>query len=90
MNVSFSSFVKGLLHEMNAATFCMCGKTSTIGANVLFGYSESAAVLPTGREIVCITQKVSGLTWLNFGPIFPGRAKKGPNSSTVLSLYFSL
>jgi hypothetical protein len=76
----------------------MGGKTSTNGANVLFGYSESAAVLPTGREIVCITQKVSGLTWLNFGPIFPGRAKKGPKkgakkwpkSSTVLSLYFSL
>jgi hypothetical protein len=48
--------------------------------------------LPAGRKIGRITQKepckVIGLTnpQPNFGQIFSERAKKGPNSSTILSL----
>ncbi len=73
----------------------LLGKTSTKRTNVFFvpiGYSESPAVLPAGRKIGGITQKepckVIGLTnsQPNFGQIFPERAKKGPNSSTILSL----
>jgi hypothetical protein len=73
----------------------LLGKTSTKRKNVIFvpiGYSESTAVLPAGRKIGRITQKelckVIGLTnpQPNFGQIFPERAKKGPNSSTVLSI----
>jgi hypothetical protein len=76
----------------------LLGKTSTKRTNVIFvlyvpiGYSESTAVLPAGRKIGRVTQnelcKVIGLTnpWPNFGQIFPDRAKKGPNSSTILSL----
>ena len=73
----------------------LLGKTSTKRTNVIFipiGYSESTAVLPAGRKIGRVTQKepckVIGLTntWPNFGQIFPERAKKGPNSSTILSL----
>jgi hypothetical protein len=73
----------------------LLGKTSTKRTNVIFvplGYSESTAVLPAGRKIGSITQKepckVIGLTNSrpNFGQIFPERAKKGPNSSTILSL----
>jgi hypothetical protein len=73
----------------------LLGKTSTKRTNVIFepiGYSESTAVLPAGRKFGRITQKepckVIGLTnpRPNFGQIFPERAKKGPNSSTILSL----
>ena len=59
---------------------------------VPIGYSESTAVLPAGRKIGRVTQKepckVIGLTnpRPNFGQIFPERAKKGPNSSTILTL----
>jgi hypothetical protein len=73
----------------------LLGKTSTKRTNVIFvpiGYSKSTAVLPACRKIAGITQKelciVIGLTnpRLNFGQIFPERAKKRPNSSTILSL----
>ncbi len=73
----------------------LLGKTSTKRTNVIFvpiGYSESTAVLPAGQKIGRITQKepckVIGLTKPrpNFGQIFPKRAKKGPNSSTIFSL----
>jgi hypothetical protein len=73
----------------------LLGKTSTKRTNVIFvaiGYSESTAVLPTGRKIGRITQKelckVIGLTNSrpNFGQKFPERAKKGPKSPTSLSL----
>jgi hypothetical protein len=73
----------------------LLGKTSTQRTNVIFvliGYSECTALLPAGRKISRITQKepykVIGLVnpRLNFGQIFPERAKKGPNSSTILSL----
>ncbi len=66
----------------------LLGKTSTKRT----GCSESTAVLPAGRKIGRVTQKepcnVIGLTNLrpNFGQIFLERAKKGPNSSTILSL----
>jgi hypothetical protein len=68
-------------------------KTSTKITNVIFvpiGYSESTAVLPAGRNRITQKEscKVIGLTnpWPNFGQIFPERAKKGLNSSTILSL----
>jgi hypothetical protein len=76
----------------------LLGKKSTKRTNVIFvpiGYSESeysTAVLPAGRKISRITQKerckVIGLTnpRPNFGQIFLERAKKGPNSSTILFL----
>ncbi len=64
----------------------LLGKTSTKRTNVILvpiGYSESTAVLPTGRKIGRITQKEPckgiGLTnpQPNFGKIFPERAKMG-------------
>ncbi len=73
----------------------LLGKTSTKITNVIFvpiGHSESTAMLPAGRKIGRKTQKepckVIGLTnpRPNFGQIFPERGKKGPNSSTILSL----
>jgi hypothetical protein len=73
----------------------LLGKTSTKRTNWIFvpiGYSENTAVLPAGPKISRITQKVPckviGLTnpRPNFGQIFPERAEKGPNSSTILSL----
>jgi hypothetical protein len=76
----------------------LLGKTSTKRTNVIsvpIGYSESTAVLPASQKIGHITQKesckVTGLTnpRPNFGQVFPERAKKGkkgPNSSTILSL----
>jgi hypothetical protein len=73
----------------------LLGKTSTKRTNVIFvpiGYSESTAMLPAGRKIGRITQKdpckVIGLSnpWPNSGQIFPESAKKGPNSSTILSI----
>ncbi len=88
---------------LNVAPFLLnchlLGKTSTKRTNVIFvpiGYSESTAVLPAGRKIGRITQKklrkVIGLTnpRPNFGQIFPEKAKKGPNSSTISSPSFSL
>ena len=74
----------------------LLGKTSTKRTNVIFVLyllaTVSTAVLPAGRKIGRVTQKepckVIGLTnpRPNFGQIFPERAKKGPNSSTILSL----
>jgi hypothetical protein len=74
----------------------LLGKTSTKRTNVIFVLyllaAVRVAVLPAGRKIGRVTQKepcnVIGLTnpWPNFGQIFPERAKKGPNSSTILSL----
>ena len=74
----------------------LLGKTSTKRTNVIFVLyllaTVSTAVLPAGRKIGRVTQKepckVIGLTnpWPNFGQIFPERAKKGPNSSTILTL----
>ncbi len=73
----------------------LLGEPSTKRSNVIFvpiGHSESTAVLPAGRKIGPITQKepfkVIGLTnpGPNFGQIFSEWAKKGPNSSTILSL----
>ncbi len=71
----------------------LLGKTSTKRKNVIFvpiGYSESTAVLPAGRKIGRITQKepCKVIPRPNFGQIFPETAKNGPNSSTILSLYF--
>ncbi len=74
----------------------LLGKTSTKRTNVIFVLyllaTVSTAVLPAGRKIGRVTQKepckVIGLTnpWPNFGQRFPERAKKGPNSSTILTL----
>jgi hypothetical protein len=73
----------------------LLGKTSTKRTNVIFvpiGYTESTAVLPADRKIDRIAQKepckLIGLTnpRPNFGQIFPERARKGSNSSTILSL----
>ena len=74
----------------------LLGKTSTKRTNVIFVLyllaTVSTAVLPAGRKIGRVTQKepckVIGLTnpRPNFGQIFPERAKKGPNSSTILTL----
>jgi hypothetical protein len=71
------------------------GKTSANRINVVFvpiGYSESTAVLPTGRKIGHITQKepckkISGLTnpWPNFGQIF----LKGPKRGVIHQLPFN-
>ncbi len=72
----------------------LLGKTPTKRTNVIFvpiGYSESTAVLPAGQKIGRITQKepckVIGLTnpQPNLARYFQKRAKKGPNSSTILS-----
>jgi hypothetical protein len=77
----------------------LLAKTSTKSTSVIFvpiDYSESTAVLPAGQKIGRKTQKepckVIGLTnpRSNFGQIFPERAKKGPNSSTILILIFPL
>jgi hypothetical protein len=56
--------------------------------------TDIGAVLPTGKKLQIskgTNKKVSGLTnqRLNFDRIFSERAKKGPNSSTVLCLYLS-
>ncbi len=73
----------------------LLGKTSTKRTNMIFVPIVLATVrvqLPAGRKIDRITQKepwkAIGLTnpRPNFGQIFPERAKKGPNSSSILSL----
>jgi hypothetical protein len=88
---------------LNVATLLLkchlLGKTSTKRTNVIFvliGHCESTAVSPAGQKIGCITKKgpckVIGITYPrpNFGWICLERAKKGPNSSTISPLYYSL